>query len=190
MLPQYHVKDPVDSAKSAGSRLQLNTHTPHICGFAWSDMVHGCMVSTELAPRWQQFHVAPVMQQTNYDIFMWILKIRTLEFRRYFALLWLLDLSGDFVAWCVFTSVKKYTFITHACAYMHISGLDCFNQSVQTTLELVLSVWSCTELFFVYLGRRCRRWRGMGRETTLPQWCTKEGKWQFSFIYCPSDIHR
>ena len=30
------------SAKSAGGRLQLNTHTPYICGFAWSDMVVWC----------------------------------------------------------------------------------------------------------------------------------------------------
>ena len=28
MLPQWHVKDPGHSAKSAGGRLQLNTHTP------------------------------------------------------------------------------------------------------------------------------------------------------------------
>ena len=28
------VKDPGDSAKSAGGRLQLNTHTPYVCGFA------------------------------------------------------------------------------------------------------------------------------------------------------------
>ena len=28
VLPQYHVKDPGNSAKSAGGRLQLNTHTP------------------------------------------------------------------------------------------------------------------------------------------------------------------
>ena len=34
MLPQKHVKDPGHSAKSAGGRLQLNTHTPYICGFA------------------------------------------------------------------------------------------------------------------------------------------------------------
>ena len=34
MLPQQHVKDPSHSAKSAGSRLQLNTHTPYVCGFA------------------------------------------------------------------------------------------------------------------------------------------------------------
>ena len=40
---------------------QLNMHTPYICGFAWSDMVHGCMVYTELVPRWQQFHVAPAL---------------------------------------------------------------------------------------------------------------------------------
>ena len=30
---QYHVKDPGHSAKSAGGRLQLNTHTPYLCGF-------------------------------------------------------------------------------------------------------------------------------------------------------------
>ena len=34
VLPQQHVEDPVHSAKSAGGRLQLNTHTPYICGFA------------------------------------------------------------------------------------------------------------------------------------------------------------
>ena len=28
-----HVKDPGHSAKSAGGRLQLNTHTPYVCGF-------------------------------------------------------------------------------------------------------------------------------------------------------------
>ena len=54
-------KIPVILPKSAGGRLQLNTHTPYVCGFAWSDMVHGCMVHTELAPRWLQFHVAPAM---------------------------------------------------------------------------------------------------------------------------------
>ena len=32
--------------QSAGGRLQLNTHAPYVCGFAWSDMVHGCMVYT------------------------------------------------------------------------------------------------------------------------------------------------
>ena len=35
--------------QSAGGRLQLNTHTPYVCGCAWSDMVHGCMVYTERA---------------------------------------------------------------------------------------------------------------------------------------------
>ena len=39
----------IHSAKSAGGRLQLNTHTPYVCGFAWSDMMHGCMVYTERA---------------------------------------------------------------------------------------------------------------------------------------------
>ena len=33
VLPQYHVKDPGHSAKGAGGRLQLNTHTPYLCGF-------------------------------------------------------------------------------------------------------------------------------------------------------------
>ena len=32
---------------SAGSRLQLNMLAPYACGFAWSDMVQGCMVYTE-----------------------------------------------------------------------------------------------------------------------------------------------
>jgi len=40
---------------------QQNTHTPYICGFALSDMEHGCMVYTGLAPRRLQFHVAPAM---------------------------------------------------------------------------------------------------------------------------------
>ena len=47
VLPQLHVKDPGHSAKSAGGRLQLNMHAPYICGFAWSNMVHGCTVYTE-----------------------------------------------------------------------------------------------------------------------------------------------
>ena len=29
-------------------------------------MGHGCMVYTELAPRWQQFHVAPAMPALKY----------------------------------------------------------------------------------------------------------------------------
>ena len=43
-----HLK-PGHSAKSARGRLQLNTHTPYVCGFARSDTVHGCMVYTERA---------------------------------------------------------------------------------------------------------------------------------------------
>ena len=35
--------------QSAGGRLQLNTHTLYVCGFARSDMVHDCMVYTERA---------------------------------------------------------------------------------------------------------------------------------------------
>ena len=34
VLLQQHLKDPGHSAKSAGGRLQLNMHTPYICGFA------------------------------------------------------------------------------------------------------------------------------------------------------------
>ena len=40
---------PSHSAKSAGGRFHLNTHAPYIYGFAWSDMMHGCMVYTERA---------------------------------------------------------------------------------------------------------------------------------------------
>ena len=49
VLPQQQVKDPGHSAKSAGDSLQLNTHAPDICGFAWNGMVTGCMVYTERA---------------------------------------------------------------------------------------------------------------------------------------------
>ena len=45
------------SAKSVCGRLQLNTHTPYLCGFEWSDNVNWCMVETAA------FHVAPAMQQ-------------------------------------------------------------------------------------------------------------------------------
>ena len=34
VLLQHHVKDPGHSVKRAGGRLQLNTHTPYVCGFA------------------------------------------------------------------------------------------------------------------------------------------------------------
>ena len=59
MLPQYHVKDPGHSAKRAGGRLQLNTHTPYICGFAGSDMVYCCMVYTRSCAETAVVRVAP-----------------------------------------------------------------------------------------------------------------------------------
>ena len=34
VLTQWHVKDPGHSAKSGGGGLQLNTHSPYVCGFA------------------------------------------------------------------------------------------------------------------------------------------------------------
>ena len=43
LKPEQH------SAKSVGGRLQLNKRAPYVCGFAWSDMVHGWMVYTERA---------------------------------------------------------------------------------------------------------------------------------------------
>ena len=33
VLPRLHVKDPGHFAKSAGDRLQLNTHAPFVCAF-------------------------------------------------------------------------------------------------------------------------------------------------------------
>ena len=44
VLPEQHEKDPGHSDKSARGRLQLNTHTPYLCGFEWSDTVNWCMV--------------------------------------------------------------------------------------------------------------------------------------------------
>ena len=44
VLPQQHVEDPGHSAKSAGGKLQLNTHSPYLCGFEGSDIVNWCMV--------------------------------------------------------------------------------------------------------------------------------------------------
>ena len=35
-----HKKNPGHSAKSAGGRLQLNTHTPYVCGFYWTVLRH------------------------------------------------------------------------------------------------------------------------------------------------------
>ena len=34
VLPQEHENDPGHSTKSAGGKLQINTHTPYVCGFA------------------------------------------------------------------------------------------------------------------------------------------------------------
>ena len=39
----------------SSGRLQLNMHAPYVCGFAWTDMVHGCMVYTEDSSRRKQF---------------------------------------------------------------------------------------------------------------------------------------
>ena len=64
--PMLHIKDPGHSAKSADGRLQLNTHTPYICGFAWSDMEQACMVCTEPASRWLQFYVYQPWQHCKY----------------------------------------------------------------------------------------------------------------------------
>ena len=55
------MKDPGHFAKSAGGRLQLNTHVPYICGLNEVGLVHGCVVNTESVPRRQQFYVAPAM---------------------------------------------------------------------------------------------------------------------------------
>ena len=66
----HFIKNPGHSVKSAGGRLQLNTYESYVCGFAWSDMVNGCMVYTELAPRRQQFHVAPAMPALSVHHFL------------------------------------------------------------------------------------------------------------------------
>ena len=47
MLLQGHMKDPGHSAKSAGGKLQLNTHAPFLCGFELDDTVNHCMVYLE-----------------------------------------------------------------------------------------------------------------------------------------------
>ena len=43
-----HFPNDKETVKSAGGRLQLNTHTTYVCDFAWSGMVNSCMVYTEL----------------------------------------------------------------------------------------------------------------------------------------------
>ena len=84
VIPQWHVKDPGHSAKSAGGRLQLNTHAPYIPMRLWMKwhckLVHGWMVYTEPALRRQQFHMAPVTQKPNTAVgtpFQWIFKMQT-----------------------------------------------------------------------------------------------------------------
>ena len=61
MLPQWHVKNPGHSAKRAGGSYTCTLH------FEWSHTAVNwyMMVYTELAPRRQQFHVAPATQQPN-----------------------------------------------------------------------------------------------------------------------------
>ena len=65
-------------------RLQLNTHTPYLYGFEWSDTVTWCMVEwCTQNLRWNAaFHVAPAMQQpqsiTSTPL-LWILIIHTIK---------------------------------------------------------------------------------------------------------------
>ena len=47
--PYFGIRSTPVLPQVAGGRLQLNTHSPYVCGFAWSDLVHGCMVYTERA---------------------------------------------------------------------------------------------------------------------------------------------
>ena len=66
------MKDPGQSAGSAGGRLQLNTHARDVCGFAYSDMVHGCKVYTEraetIAVSCDTSHASAVKHTTSVDI--------------------------------------------------------------------------------------------------------------------------
>ena len=59
MLLQQHVKDPINSAKCAGGRLQLNTQAPYIYHMA-SNKVTLYGVHRD-ALRVKQLHVAPAM---------------------------------------------------------------------------------------------------------------------------------
>ena len=49
VLPQEHIKDHGHSAKSADGRLQLNTHAPYVCCFAWSvsKLVNWCFTPSQ-----------------------------------------------------------------------------------------------------------------------------------------------
>ena len=84
MLPQQHVKDPGHSANNAGGRLQQNTHAPYISGFAWSEMVHGCMVYTEhsemAAVARGTSHVSAVKDTTSVDIQKHAVKLKSQSF--------------------------------------------------------------------------------------------------------------
>ena len=58
-------KDPVilPKVQVAGYSI-LNTHTPYLCGFEWSDTVNWCMVGLHrTCAQTATFHVAPAMQQ-------------------------------------------------------------------------------------------------------------------------------
>ena len=48
VFPQWHVTDTCHSAKSAGGRLQLNTHALYVCGFALSNMDVWCTQNTRV----------------------------------------------------------------------------------------------------------------------------------------------
>ena len=65
--------------RSVAGYTRISTHTPYVCDFAWSDMVHGCMVYTERAEMaavqflWHQpyqrcnlHHVVRWSQKTRY----------------------------------------------------------------------------------------------------------------------------
>ena len=70
------------------NRIQYNyiLYAPMLLWMKWHcELVHGWMVYTELAPRRQQFHVAPTMQQPKGVIstpLPWILKIRAIKGHR------------------------------------------------------------------------------------------------------------
>ena len=86
VLLQQHVKDPGQSAKSAGGRLQLNTHTPTLPMWLWMKwhckLMHSWTVYTERAPRRATFYVAPAMQQPKNAVstpLPWILIMRVIK---------------------------------------------------------------------------------------------------------------
>ena len=52
-------------------------YASYVCGFAWSDMMHGWMVCKQNAPRWLQFHVAvAICQRCKYTTSVDIQKTR------------------------------------------------------------------------------------------------------------------